>query len=278
LYKGSLSLYIQICTKEACPFIFNVHWFREFQRWGLKAHSGKRQHCGHVHPEEEHVKCATSKFLKAAEQILINQGNAACLTPSAMQTLVFQNSGVVVSINQIEHACQVDEVPGYEVVPSTSAGEFIKWLKSNPKKSYILLYNKAYLGMLQVRQPGRLQCTIRRANSTNNEVHDVTIPNTGDKVDGPDAYVERVRQALKIPNTQKLLLAVAWCTDEERRMATHFPEIMGIDVTEQMNNEKRPLLVLGGLTNVNKNFMSCQAFLPSQQRWVLDWFLSTALP
>jgi hypothetical protein len=47
---------------------------------------------------------------------------------------------------------------------------------------------------------------------------------------------------MKIPNTQKILLAAAWCTDDERRMATLFPEIMGIDVTEQTNNEKRPLL------------------------------------
>jgi hypothetical protein len=65
------------CADEACPFIFNMHWFKDFQRWGLKAHSGKRQHCGHVYLEEEHVKCSTSKFLKATEQILLNQANAA---------------------------------------------------------------------------------------------------------------------------------------------------------------------------------------------------------
>jgi hypothetical protein len=57
-----------------------------------------------------------------------------------------------------------------------------------------------------------------------------------------------------------------------------FRKCMGIDVTEQTNNEKRPLLVLGGLTGDNKTFTSCRAFLPSQQRWVFDWFLSTALP
>jgi hypothetical protein len=26
-----------ICAEEACPFTFNVHWFDEFGRWGLKA-------------------------------------------------------------------------------------------------------------------------------------------------------------------------------------------------------------------------------------------------
>jgi MULE transposase domain len=61
-------------------------------------------------------------------------------------------------------------------------------------------------------------------------------------------------------------------------MAALFPEIMGVDVTEQTNNEKRPLLVLGGLTGDNRTFTSCHAFLPSQQRWVFDWFFITALP
>jgi hypothetical protein len=42
-----------ICAADACPFVFSVYWFDEFKRWGLKAHSGKRQHCGHVHLEED---------------------------------------------------------------------------------------------------------------------------------------------------------------------------------------------------------------------------------
>jgi len=57
--------------------------------------------------------------------------------------LVFQNTGATITTNQIEHMHHVEEVPGYDVGPSTSAGRFIEWLKADPKKSYILLYNKA---------------------------------------------------------------------------------------------------------------------------------------
>jgi hypothetical protein len=65
-----------ICAEEACPFIFNMHWFDEFGRWGLKAHSGKHKHFGHTHQEEQNIKCATSKFLK-------NQLENLSLTPAA---------------------------------------------------------------------------------------------------------------------------------------------------------------------------------------------------
>jgi len=48
--------------------------------------------------------------------------------------------------------------------------------------------------------------------------------------DGPNAYADHVQRALKIPNTQKVLLAIAWCTDDKRHMASLFPEIMGVNV------------------------------------------------
>jgi hypothetical protein len=145
-----------ICAREACPFIFNVYWFKEYGKWGLKAHSGKCYHCGHVYLEQQNIKCATSKFLQEFEARLINQGSTARLTPAAIQTLVFQNCGVAISTNQIEHVRQVADVPGYEIGPSTSAGKFIHWLKSDLKISYILLYDKADSDLMRVRRPGRL--------------------------------------------------------------------------------------------------------------------------
>jgi hypothetical protein len=40
------------------------------------------------------------------------------------------------------------------------------------------------------------------------------------------------------------LLAAAWISDEERRLVSLYPEILGVNTTEQTNKEEFPLLIL----------------------------------
>jgi hypothetical protein len=92
------------------------------------------------------------------------------------------------------------------------------------------------------------------------------------------SYAQGIRKSLKIDDGNVILLAVAWITDDARRMFTMHPEVLASDVTEQTNKEKRGLLLLAGLTSDKKSFTVCQTFLPSSCRWVFDWYFSTALP
>jgi len=47
----------------------------------------------------------------------------------------------------------------------------------------------------------------------------------------------KLRKQLKISESQKMLLAFAWSTVEEQRMANMFPEFIAFDVTSQTNKE-----------------------------------------
>lgn len=143
--------------------------------------------------------------------------------------------------------------------------------------------------MLHVRRPGRaeraqaerervvLHCVQRQSGNAVME-HEVSFPSSGLIEEDPMEYINRIRRAMSIPDTNQVLLAAAWCTDQERMLVSKFPEVMAADVTEQTNKEKRPLLLLGGVTSDNETFTFCKAFLPSMQRWVFDWFFDKAVP
>ena len=67
-------------------------------------------------------------------------------------------------------------------------------------------------------------------------------------------------------------------TEEGRHFHRLFPHVLGMDVVFGTNNEKRPHLRGTGKSFANKNLPLINAFLPSQQQWVFDWFVNDALP
>ena len=87
-----------------------------------------------------------------------------------------------------------------------------------------------------------------------------------------------VCRALKLENEQKLLLAVAWVQKKAITEFLKYPEVIGFNVTNGTNQEKRPL-AKGTLINSNqKNVPFFNAILPSQCRWVFHWIWNSAIP
>ena len=87
-----------------------------------------------------------------------------------------------------------------------------------------------------------------------------------------------LRKQLKISESQKMLLAFAWSTVEEQRMANMFPEFIAFDVTSQTNKEKRDLFLAAGLDGNNKTFVPFHCFMPSGSQWVYQWIYDSAIP
>jgi len=77
---------------------------------------------------------------------------------------------------------------------------------------------------------------------------------------------------------QKILLAVVWIREDERRLFELFPEVFMIDITWQTNNEGRPLAVSASFDSQLKTFTPLRAFLPSECQWVFLWLWTTAIP
>ena len=77
---------------------------------------------------------------------------------------------------------------------------------------------------------------------------------------------------------QKILLAVAWCREDERQLFEMFPEVLMFDVTYGTNTEARPLGVSAS-TNANMEvFTPFRVFMPSECMWVFDWIIGSAIP
>ena len=58
---------------------------------------------------------------------------------------------------------------------------------------------------------------------------------------------------------QKILLAVAWVRDDEKRLFELFPEVLMIDVTFGTNNEGRPLGITAAFDSDMKSFTPIRA-------------------
>ena len=66
--------------------------------------------------------------------------------------------------------------------------------------------------------------------------------------------VESWRKLLKLYNTNKLLVAFAWCYDDELQNARKFPESWACDTTFGVTREQRNLFLIAGIDGNNKVF------------------------
>jgi hypothetical protein len=62
------------------------------------------------------------------------------------------------------------------------------------------------------------------------------------------------KRSLKLTDSQSLLLAVAWVTDEELLLLEMFPEVWFMDVTSGTNKEGRGLFLVAGKDSNNNGF------------------------
>ena len=90
--------------------------------------------------------------------------------------------------------------------------------------------------------------------------------------------IETWRKQLKIGDEDKILVAFAWCHDDEKRKMLMFPEFWATDMTFGLNIERRQLLTVAGVDGNCKSFTGLRVWMPSKQRVAYQWALSTALP
>ena len=92
-----------------------------------------------------------------------------------------------------------------------------------------------------------------------------------------EKFVQSVIDGLQLSDGE-FMLAVAFVTDEGRKYHKLFPSVLGFDVVFGTNAEKRPQMRGTGKTSSNKNIPIVEALLPSQQKYIFDWFINDAVP
>ena len=147
-------------------------------------------------------------------------------------------------------------------------------LESDPQFTYTVLYGQYDSGLLKVYKKKKDKDGSQpREEVDHNEMS--WNPQDGDTV---QTYADKVRDSLSITGSSCILLAVAWTTNTAQRLLELFPEFQCTDVTMGTNAERRPLIISCGKDGNNEAFSHTWAFLPSQSRWVFQWYFSYAFP
>ena len=77
---------------------------------------------------------------------------------------------------------------------------------------------------------------------------------------------------------KKMLLAIAWVTEYEKRLFHIHPETLAVDIAENTNKEKRPMFLIASQDANNKTNIVMRAFFPHQRMWMFHWAMGYALP
>jgi hypothetical protein len=111
------------------------------------------------------------------------------------------------------------------------------------------------------------------SNSTSNTVTSSPMPRF---VPVYQNEIKSWRHQLKVPNSEQILVAFAWCHDEEFRSVKMFPEFLAVDMTFGVNKQQRNLLLIAGIDGHNSVFTAFHCFMPSKQTCAYAWALQEA--
>jgi hypothetical protein len=213
--------------------------------------------------------------MNAATWKLIQNFSKVSATPSTAMRLAHIVTGEKYSDKQMEHKFEQARgvVCGEDVIhpDKTTARNLLEVLDAMPNHSYLALIHDPKTELLRGnktrvcrkkpskgKKKGAQHLTI--LTKVNGEITSTKhVPCTVNVTDE-----DLVKSAMKLDDSEVMLLFVAWGSDEDLRYITMFPEVFSIDTTYGRNGEKILLLVFAGTDNNRKNFTALRAFLPSE--------------
>jgi hypothetical protein len=208
--------------------------------------------------------------------------DACCVhIPSgATQALVEERTGILLPAKALQYIGQLTSVSKFGETES-AADALLRYVRETEGVSYIALFDEPDSDLHTFTRPRGYRRFLREGRQSSGETmlgnEDIDFNINPSLIDF-GKWVEDRRHALQVSEKKKMLLALAWTTDEQRRLFHLFPEVTAADTTEKTNNTKRALFLWCGKTSYNKSFTAMQSFIPCQSRFVFQWIFGTAAP
>jgi hypothetical protein len=151
---------------------------------------------------------------------------------------------------------------------ASSADKLLEYLNSQDDITWITLMDKRGIigGLVVTTNKGQPKGASSKLTRTEKMLEDTAMLQ--------EFSGDAIRKELQLTDSQSILLVGAWISDDERRLASMFPEVLFMDVTSQTNNEKRDLFMVAGKDSHGRGFTATCIFLPSEQKWVFRWIFS----
>ena len=246
-----------------CPFEIKICCSRHDNRWYLlhdrRSCMNASIHYGHVQSQPEHTSSSTNILLKDQLKLVLDC-NDLFMSSSAISNLLKQGSTthqwLPKDLRNLSQKMRMSLSKTNSHL--SSADNLINSFQEKEDVSFVMLTHVTGTGYIVENNRGRPKKNIDPS----------IIPISANEL----------RKQLKISKSQKMLLAFAWSTIEEQRMANMFPEFIAFDVTSQTNKEKRDLFLAAGLDGNNKTFVPFHCFMPSGSQWVYKWIYDYAIP
>jgi hypothetical protein len=278
-------------SNETCKFSIPLYWKPTTGDQGVwyfvQNGAGCLEHEGHMQKTEEEAKILASHVSKEAIQLSQNIMNCNVDSGTAA-AIVLGNYGERLTQSQILHLRRVGASMPQEVnhrVHMSAAERLIDYCEREPSLSYMMLTAEQTVADNYVTLPRprvRLLATAVSGNRrTVREVPTGSLHRSTDAdADTAESWAQQTMRSLSINvgGAVKVLVSIAWVSNEQIRFASCFPEAAGMDVQFGMNIEKRNTFIMTTKTSENEIQLIFQCFMPSSARWAFNWIATEAVP
>jgi hypothetical protein len=279
--KSSLSSWSKKATTKrpvhkahCCPFHLIIFCSSIDQKWYLR-HSGPKNitysmtHSDHMPMQYNHANVSINNVpdeaMKYIDECLQEQ-----ITAPLICNLVRSRYNVSVSeklINRYRHKMLYDVLDECNDKPyGTPVDRLISLFTARNDVSFVYITHHMESGYV----------THRKTKNDKNSLHVNTDKLNDGCIPVHHHEVDAWRKQLRVSNKKELLVAFAWCHDDELRAVKMFPEFLAVDMTFGVNKEQRNLLLIAGIDGHNNVFTAYHCFMPSKQTCAYTWALKEA--
>ena len=263
--------------EDCCKFGFTVTYFADQQKWYImRPRAGQNSedtlcHTGrnHLPVEKDHIKAHKTDLKETTlERVreLIDSG----VTCSGIVQQIRKESGRAVSLSTVQNM-KTNEIDSLfeevsKIPHGKAADRLIALFQSLSNTSYVYVKHNMKSGFVHYQKP----------RSNKKEMTVVLAETILQK------YIEDVkaqRNSLRLKDSNDMLVAFAWCHDDEMRKANKFPEYIACDTTFGVNKQQRALLVFALTDGYHNKASTCfRCFMPSKQKAAYVWPIAYAFP
>jgi hypothetical protein len=278
-------------VEERCPFSINIYYYVKPDGYYYLSTNGNIHNfdkgitCSHHHHERQTVVFSSRTNMDEHVEKMVKQFAMTNASPSTCVRMLHWMDDRLYDVQTIANIYNkakkgLLEEKGVDT-SSTRAQQLIDYLMTNPNTNSVIVIHDPSSSLIGKRQKGRpnkkqenhlvLMMKMSNKEATAEELvfhREYTL----------DDYAEARRHALYLPDSDAMLLYVAWCTNEELRMATMFGFVWTLETTPMTNIEDRPLMIMAGMETNRESSPFGRVFLPSEGEWVFDFSMAVALP
>ena len=201
----------------------------------------------------------------------LTTNGVSCSSAARMFTGSVPKRNINLSRNQVHYLSHQYPRENKEYLDSsTKLIEHLKGIKNIPMS---VLFHEVDCDELSPAKDNRF--IVSNYSNISTSSHDDSSVHYSSSLIGEDYRdLMETRMCGNIPSSKKMTVTVAWVMRTDRKYFDLYLEVIMIDVTENTNNEKRPMLLVVCKDADGKTFVVMRVFMPHQRKWIFKWIFS----